>query len=234
MAFASSAFAQAPSMGPGPYPVSGGAGLGANTYTGKQTLPASTTAAAPLNIPQGTAPTSPNNGDLWATSGGVYAEIAGAPVGPFGTGGGSGVPANLTLTNPSSAATFTLLGGKTFTVNNTVTLAGTDGTTITLPGTSAIIARTDAGQTFGGSQVFSGAVQVTATACAYQVTNGCVMGGTKPSVTPNAGAGTGTIAVAAVGTNNFSFVVGPSPTSGPFTVAFTAAAHDGWTCSPPE
>ena len=42
--------------------------LDANTFTGKQTLPASTTSAAPLNIGAGTAPTSPVNGDVWITS----------------------------------------------------------------------------------------------------------------------------------------------------------------------
>jgi hypothetical protein len=44
------------------------------------------------------------------------------------------VPANLTLTNPLSAATFTLAGGKTFTVNNTLTLAGTDASTLNIGG----------------------------------------------------------------------------------------------------
>ena len=38
---------------------------------------ASTTGAAPFNIPQGTAPTSPNNGDIWTTSTGVFARING-------------------------------------------------------------------------------------------------------------------------------------------------------------
>jgi hypothetical protein len=46
----------------------------------------SLTTNAPLNIPQGTAPASPNNGDLWTTSTGLYAQINGATVGPL-TGG---------------------------------------------------------------------------------------------------------------------------------------------------
>lgn len=44
--------------------------------------------------------------------------------------------------------------GKVLTVSNSLTLAGTDGTTQTFPATSAAIARTDAGQTFTGTQVF--------------------------------------------------------------------------------
>ncbi len=39
---------------------------------------ASTTSSAGFNIPQGTAPTSPNNGDLWTTAAAVFAQINGA------------------------------------------------------------------------------------------------------------------------------------------------------------
>lgn len=38
------------------------------------------------------------------------------------------------ITAPASSATLTLADGKTFTVNNSVTLSGTDSTTLTLPG----------------------------------------------------------------------------------------------------
>lgn len=65
---------------------------------------------------------------------------------------------NVTITNPGSPATFTLGSGKTVTVSNTLTLAGTDATTMTFPSTSASIARTDAAQTFTGTQTFSGPI----------------------------------------------------------------------------
>jgi hypothetical protein len=45
---------------------------------------------------------------------------------------------------------------KTLTASNTLTLAGTDSTTMTFPSTNATLARTDAGQTFTGSQTFNG------------------------------------------------------------------------------
>lgn len=50
--------------------------------------------------------------------------------------------------------------GKVFQVNNSLTLVGTDSTTMTFPGASATIARTDAAQTFTGTQTMSGAVNV--------------------------------------------------------------------------
>ncbi len=65
----------------------------------------------------------------------------------------------IALTQPATGATFTLLDGKTLTVSNTLTLAGTDGTTMTFPATSATIARTDAAQTFTGTQTFSGLIE---------------------------------------------------------------------------
>jgi len=39
----------------------------ANTFTAKQTLPAASSSAASLNVPAGTAPSSPASGDIWNT-----------------------------------------------------------------------------------------------------------------------------------------------------------------------
>ncbi len=82
--------------------------LAGGTMTGKLNLPASTTGGAPLNIGQGTAPTSPTNGDLWATGSGVFAYVNGATVGPLGSGGGSTFTGG-TLT--SQLTTYTVNGG---------------------------------------------------------------------------------------------------------------------------
>lgn len=46
--------------------------------------------------------------------------------------------------------------GKLLSIGNTLTFAGTDGTTFTFPATSATIARIDNAQTFLGTQTFSG------------------------------------------------------------------------------
>lgn len=48
--------------------------------------------------------------------------------------------------------------GKLGFFNNSLTLSGTDGTTLTFPSTSATIARTDAANTFTGAQTFSTSV----------------------------------------------------------------------------
>ena len=62
------------------------------------------------------------------------------------------------ITAPATSATLTIADNKTLTANHSLTLAGTDSTTMTFPSTSASIARTDAAQTFTGSQTFNGPV----------------------------------------------------------------------------
>ncbi len=54
-----------------------------------------------------------------------------------------------------SAGTAAIASGKTLTASNSLTLAGTDSTTMTFPSTSASIARTDAANTFTGVQTMT-------------------------------------------------------------------------------
>lgn len=67
--------------------------------------------------------------------------------------------------NAFTTGTYTLTGaaGKTLTFNNSLTLAGTDATTMTFPSTSATIARTDAANTFTGNQTVGGVLNSTGT-----------------------------------------------------------------------
>jgi hypothetical protein len=64
----------------------------------------------------------------------------------------------MAITAPANSSTLAVADGKTFTVSRSLTLTGTDATTMTFPTTSATIARTDAAQTFTGSQTFSNAI----------------------------------------------------------------------------
>lgn len=70
-----------------------------------------------LNIPHGSTPANPVNGDIWTTTAGLYARIDGITVGPFGTGG-SGSSVTVSDTPPSSPTTGNLWyesdTGKTF------------------------------------------------------------------------------------------------------------------------
>lgn len=80
------------------------------------------------------------------------------------------------ITAPASASTLTIANGKTLTVNTSLTLAGTDTTTMTFPSTSATIARTDAANTFTGVQTFSTPIAVGSVA-----TMSATVGGSVPT-----------------------------------------------------
>ena len=80
---------------------------------------------------------------------------------------------------PSTGTTGTIsvANGKAAVVSNSLTLAGTDSTTMTFPTTSATIARTDAANTFTGTQTF-GAVVATGITGLTGVTTPNAAGGT--------------------------------------------------------
>ena len=63
--------------------ITGSATAATLSLSGKLTAGASTTVGASLNCPQGTAPNSPANGDVWCTSSGIFARFNGATKGPL-------------------------------------------------------------------------------------------------------------------------------------------------------
>lgn len=75
------------------------------TLAGPLITVASATGAAGFNLPQGSAPSVPSNGDLWTTSAGLYARINGTTVGPLisAAGANPGLVLLNTLTASSSA-----------------------------------------------------------------------------------------------------------------------------------
>jgi hypothetical protein len=86
--------------------------------------PAPTTGNASLNLPQGTVPTSPANGDIWLTTAGMYARVNGSTVGPFGAGSVTSVTCGTGL----SGGTITTTGTCSITAPVTVALGGTNAT----------------------------------------------------------------------------------------------------------
>jgi hypothetical protein len=108
--------AKADAIAGGYLPLSGG------TMIGRITTAASTTVIAGLNLPAGTAPTSPIDGDLWTTTAGLYVQINGGTIGPLTEGAGGSFAATLPLivTFPSSVVTYAL------NYNSTLTLDGSN------------------------------------------------------------------------------------------------------------
>jgi hypothetical protein len=105
----------------------------------------------------------------------------------------------------TGTGTLSIAAGKTATVSNTMTFAGTDAQTYTFPATTATIARTDAAQTFTGHNTFEGVTPTGATGSGLMVFNNAptliapVLGAaTATSWNGNTWAtGTGTLSIAA-------------------------------------
>ena len=67
--------------------------------------PAATTTISGLNLPHGSAPTAPVNGDAWTTTVGLYVRINGATVGPLSSGGSSAPSVNTVAVGYTDATT---------------------------------------------------------------------------------------------------------------------------------
>lgn len=84
--------------------------LTGGTLTGELVTAASGTGGAGFNLPPGSAPTSPNNGDVWVTSAGLFVRVVGVTVGPLGTGGGSSLTVTDGTHTVTNVATLTFSG----------------------------------------------------------------------------------------------------------------------------
>lgn len=106
-------------------------------------------------------------------------------VGDTGAITGAASVNKVAITAPATSATLTIADGKTLTVSNSLTLAGTDSTVMTFPATTATIARTDAANTFTGVQTMTSAA-LTTPVLSGTVTGTYTLGGT-PTLASAAG-----------------------------------------------
>lgn len=113
--------------------------------------------------------------------------------------GGTSAMVSCILTSGTDAASWkatyladAVTSGKKLSVSNTLTLAGTDATTMTFPTTSATIARTDAANTFTGHQTIEGVTSTGATGTGkfvFDTAPTFVTGITTPKITFNSTSG---------------------------------------------
>lgn len=117
--------------------------------TGLLTTAASTTAQSGINLPQGTAPTTPNNGDLWTTTAGLFAQINGSTVGPF-----SNTSTPCTTCAVTSAGGNIFLGVQSINLNSGSIVAPPSGTALQIQQVDGAIARISL-DAFGNTPVLS-------------------------------------------------------------------------------
>jgi hypothetical protein len=79
--------------------------LEGSTFTGAVVTVASASGGAGFNLPHGAAPTSPNNGDVWTTTGGLYARVNGSTQGPYLASGGAFLAVASNLSDVADVAT---------------------------------------------------------------------------------------------------------------------------------
>lgn len=82
----------------------------------------------------------------------------------------------VTITPPASAATLTIVNGKTLTVNKTITLDGTDGVIITGPPSNATVATLGLTNTLTGRQDASGAASTSPAKAGTSIPGTCTVG----------------------------------------------------------
>lgn len=83
-----------------------------DVMTGKLVTVASTTVQAGFNIPAGTAPLTPVNGDIWSTTSGVFARVNGVTVGPLAGPSAASFAATspLAVSFPAGVVTYAVTG----------------------------------------------------------------------------------------------------------------------------
>lgn len=128
-----------------------------DTFTGEIVTKASASGGAGFNLPHGAAPSSPQNGDVWTTTAGLFVRVNGTTIGPITTPGAGFAQLSATQTF-TGVNTFASVVVARRTVNSNTTLSATtdnlvcgdvSGGAITLtmpPGTGAAIAN---GLSFG-------------------------------------------------------------------------------------
>jgi len=197
--------------------------LGATTATFRHEVvtPASTTTLAGFNLPPGSAPTSPVDGDLWTTTSGLFARINGGTVGPFSSS--VGTVTNVTgTTSQISVATGTTT--PVLSIPSTFIAPGTIAATTTVTGTQLI------SSVATGTAPFS----ITSTTNVANL-NASSLGGATFAAPGPIGSGTastlkGTSLGCGVANTTACIITGQGSTSGSATITWPAVA--GTTSNP--
>jgi hypothetical protein len=199
-----------------------------DTMTGELVLKASSSVISGLNLPQGTAPASPVNGDVWTTAAGMFARINGSTITLSGSVSNVLASGNIYVGNVSNVATSVTPSGDVGLTNAGVfTVTGVHGTSAlntNLNASSLIAAQT--GALFQGQQVDSVVARSELDAFgAITAFTGVIAGGTKASPTAVT-SGTQLTGINAYAYNGASYV-GPIVSFRTYAGENIASGHQG-------
>lgn len=122
-----------------------------------------------------------------------------------------------------TTGTVSVANGKAAVISNSLTFAGTDGTTLTFPTTSATIARTDAANTFTGTQTVGALVATTVNGNTFTAGTGVLTIAAAKTLTAN-----NTLTLA--GTDGTTTTL-PATTAGVPAALFCGATSGSTTCA---
>jgi hypothetical protein len=135
----------------------GYAQLAGATFTGEIVTAASTTATAGLTLPHGTAPTTPVNGEIWTTTGGLFARING------GTQQFPALSTNNTFSNASSTYGSSTATGTINLASGATVSASTKTVNVATGGVSGSTTLTTIGPVLGASTTSIGGTTAAST-----------------------------------------------------------------------
>lgn len=157
--------------------VSGAAALAGATFTGLVTTVASTTTTAGLNLPHGTAPTTPVNGDVWTTTGGTFWRQNGSTKQAMNLGDTQTVSGNITFSNASGTFGSSTAAGTINVASGATVSASTKTVNIGTAGVSGSTTNINVGPVAGASTTTIGAT--TASSTLNLATGATLSGSTK-------------------------------------------------------
>ena len=133
--------------------ITGKANLAGATFTGLVTTPAATTTTAGLNVPHGAAPTIPVNGDIWTTTGGLFARINGGTTQLMNLGSTQTVSGSITFSNASQTLGNSTATGTINVASGATISASTKTVNVATGGVSGSTTNTTIGPVLGASTI---------------------------------------------------------------------------------
>lgn len=170
---------------------------------------ASGTGAASINIPHGTAPSAPVNGDCWTTTAGLYCRINGTTVGPYIATGGTTTNA-LTINSSGGASPGTTFDGSAARTIDYSTVGAAKTGAVTGSGLTMSTARL-----LGRSTAVTGAIEEISVGSGLSLSSGTLTatGGGGGGVTDNLSLDDGAMLILAVDQGTGAQGLGVNPTA---------------------
>jgi hypothetical protein len=187
--------------------IDGKANLSGATFTGEIITAASTTTTAGLTLPHGTAPSSPQNGEIWTTTAGLFYRINGATISPATLAGGTFTGRIITAASTTAGSGFRIPNGvapTSPTLGDVWLVSGANGSIVFQGNGTQTVATLGYSQNFTGNNTFSGATSTFGNSTAtgtINIASGATISGSTKAVNVGTGGASGSTTTVNVGSS---------------------------------